>query len=56
MNNISRFPIEPSSTYYQPTTYNINSGGYPKYRAYPIGTQIPEGSSYINEVDWYEGD
>lgn len=31
---IGRFPIEPFVDEYQPTAYNINCSGYPKYRAF----------------------
>ena len=47
---IGRFPIEPFVDEYEPTPYNINCSGYPKYRAF-VHTEY-KGFGY--KPDWKE--
>ena len=53
---IRRFPIEPTSEYYEPTTHNLNSGGRSGYNAMPHNSKPSPYDPIYYEGDWYEGD
>lgn len=50
MVDVQRFPIEPSSQDYEPTEYNLNSGGKPKYNVMPY-IENQEAPQDVNQGD-----
>lgn len=55
MNNIRRFPLEPTSVYYQPTAYNINCAGKPSYNAMPVNSQSTVNDIYVEDGNYKDG-